>query len=199
LQKGDSRIPQQRKNSLVDFAMISLNQEELKRYIRNVPNFPKQGIVFRDITTLLKDKKAFQKISDILHEQYADKSIDKVVGIESRGFVVGAVLAHRLGAGFVPIRKPGKLPSEKIRQDYQLEYGTDAVEIHNDSITLGDRVLLHDDLLATGGTMEASAKLIEKLGGTIVGISFLIELAFLKGRERLKGYDVFSIISYDSE
>lgn len=179
--------------------MITLNQKDLKRYIRNIPDFPKPGIVFRDITTLLKDHKAFQTVTDILFERYQDKNIDKVVGIESRGFIVGAVLAHRLGAGFIPVRKPGKLPAEKLCQDYQLEYGTDAVEIHRDAIALGERVLLHDDLLATGGTMEATAKLIERLGGVILGVSFLIELSFLNGRQRLKGYDVFSIITYDTE
>jgi len=179
--------------------MITLNHKNLKQYIRNIPDFPKPGIVFRDITTLLKDNGAFQTVTDILFEQYKDKNIDKVVGIESRGFIVGAVLAHRLGAGFIPVRKPGKLPAEKLRQDYQLEYGTDAVEIHSDAIALGDRVLLHDDLLATGGTMEAAAKLVERLGGLILGISFLIELSFLNGRQRLKGYDVFSIITYDTE
>lgn len=179
--------------------MITLNQENLKQFIRNVHDFPKPGIVFRDITTLLKDPQAFQAVVEILYRQYRGKNIDKVVGIESRGFIVGAVLAHRLGAGFVPVRKPGKLPAEKLRQDYQLEYGTDAVEIHSDAIALGDRVLVHDDLLATGGTMEATVKLVEKLGGTIVGVSFLIELTFLNGRRRLQEYDVFSIITYDAE
>lgn len=179
--------------------MITLNHENLKQFIRNVPDFPKKGIVFRDITTLLKEKKAFATVCDILTERYSDKNIDKVVGIESRGFIVGAAIAHRLGAGFVPVRKPGKLPATTLRQNYQLEYGTDALEIHTDAINLGDRVLLHDDLLATGGTMAATTKLVEQLGGTIVGISFLIELTFLHGRDRLKNYDIFSIVSYDSE
>lgn len=179
--------------------MISLNQENLRAYIRNVPDFPKRGIVFRDITTLLKDPKAFQAASDILYEKYTDRKIEKVVGIESRGFILGAVTAQRLGAGFVPVRKPGKLPAEKKRQDYALEYGADAVEIHTDAIQLGERILLHDDLLATGGTMAAAARLVETLGGTIVGVSFLIELSFLKGREQLKNYDIFSVILYDSE
>lgn len=179
--------------------MISLMNENLKQYIRNVPDFPKQGIVFRDITTLLKDRKAFQTVSDILYEKYANQNIEKVVCVESRGFILGAVLAARLGAGFVPIRKPGKLPAEKVREEYQLEYGNDALEIHEDAIELGERVLLHDDLLATGGTMAATAKLVERVGGTIIGISFLIELVFLQGRNRLKNYDVYSIISYDAE
>lgn len=179
--------------------MISLASENLKQYIRNVPNFPKPSIVFRDITTLLKDKKALQTVSDILYERYVHQNIEKVVCIESRGFILGAILAARLGVGFIPIRKPGKLPAEKVREEYQLEYGTDAIEIHKDAIQLGERVLLHDDLLATGGTITAAAKLVERLGGTIVGISFLIELAFLKGRDRMKNYDIFSIVSYDAE
>lgn len=179
--------------------MISLMNENLKQYIRNVPDFPKQGIVFRDITTLLRDRKAFQTVSDIFYEKYASQNIEKVVCVESRGFILGAVLAARLRAGFVPIRKPGKLPAEKVREEYQLEYGNDALEIHEDAIELGERVLLHDDLLATGGTMAAAAKLVEHVGGTIIGISFLIELAFLQGRNRLKNYDVYSIISYEAE
>lgn len=179
--------------------VISLDNEDLKQHIRNIPNFPKPGIVFRDITTLLKNPKAVQTVSDIFFEYHSDKNIEKIVCIESRGFILGAVLAYRLGAGFVPIRKPGKLPAETLREQYQLEYGTDSIEIHKDAIGLGERVLIHDDLLATGGTAAAARVLIEKAGGTVVGFSFLIELAFLKGRERLKGFDVFSIISYDSE
>jgi len=167
--------------------------------VRNVPDFPKKGIVFRDITTLLKDKEGLHKYVDILYERYKDQHIDKVVGIESRGFVAGGALAYRLGAGFVPVRKPGKLPAEKIRQEYQLEYGTDAVEIHRDAIVKGERILMHDDLLATGGTIEAACKLVEQLGGNIVSLSFLIELSFLNPRKRLSTYDIFSIISYDSE
>ena len=184
---------------MVDERMISLASENLKQYIRNVPNFPRQGVVFRDITTLLKDKKALQIASDIFYEKYQNQNIEKVVCIESRGFILGSILAYRLGAGFVPIRKPDKLPADAVREEYQLEYGKDAIEIHRDAIGLGERILLHDDLLATGGTIAAASKLVEQLGGTIVGIAFLIELAFLKGRDRLKGYDIFSIISYDAE
>ena len=172
---------------------------ELITTIRNVPDFPKKGIVFRDITTLLKNKEAFHRFIELMVERYKNKRIDKVVGIESRGFIGGAALAYALGAGFVPIRKPGKLPADKIRQEYQLEYGTDAIEIHRDAIGKGERVLLHDDLLATGGTILAACKLVEQLGGTIVGLSFLIELSFLQPRKRLSPYDIFSLISYDSE
>jgi adenine phosphoribosyltransferase len=172
---------------------------ELITTIRNVPDFPKKGIVFRDITTLLKNKEAFHRFIDVMVERYKNERIDKVVGIESRGFIGGAALAYALGIGFVPIRKPGKLPADKIRQEYQLEYGTDAIEIHSDAIAKGERVLLHDDLLATGGTILAACKLVEQLGGTIVGLSFLIELSFLQPRKRLSQYDIFSLISYESE
>jgi adenine phosphoribosyltransferase len=164
-----------------------------------VPDFPKKGIVFRDITTLLKNKEAFHRFIDLTVERYKNERIDKVVGIESRGFIGGGALAYALGAGFVPIRKPGKLPVDKIRQEYQLEYGTDAIEIHRDAIAKGERVLLHDDLLATGGTILAACKLVEQLGGTIVGLSFLIELSFLQPRKRLSQYNIFSLITYDSE
>ncbi|MEE9288263.1 MAG: adenine phosphoribosyltransferase [Bacteroidota bacterium] len=174
-------------------------REDLKSIVRSVPDFPKKGIVFRDITTLLSDRNGFQKTIDIFHERYKDQRIEKVVSVESRGFIFGSVLAYRLGAGFVPIRKPGKLPSEKIREEYQLEYGTDAMEIHRDAIQRGERVLMHDDLLATGGTVLAACKLVERLGGEIIGLSFLIELRFLNGRNRLESYDIFSIIGYDEE
>ena len=167
--------------------------------IRNVPDFPKKGIVFRDITTLLKDATAFASVIDMLYDRFKNSQVQKVVGIESRGFILGAALAYRLGVGFVPIRKPGKLPAPTFRQDYALEYGTDAIEIHKDAIDRGERVLLHDDLLATGGTMVAACKLVEHVGGTIVGISFLIELSFLNGRKNLGSYDIFSILNYDSE
>jgi adenine phosphoribosyltransferase len=172
---------------------------ELISTIRNIPDFPKKGIVFRDITTLLKSKEAFHRFIDLMVERYKNERIDKVVGIESRGFIGGAALAYRLGAGFVPIRKPGKLPADKIRQEYQLEYGTDAIEIHRDAIAKRERILLHDDLLATGGTMEAACKLVELLGGTIVGLSFLVELSFLQPRKRLSQYDIFSLVSYERE
>jgi adenine phosphoribosyltransferase len=155
--------------------------------------------VFRDITTLLKDRSAFQRASDVLYEHYKDERVDKVVSIESRGYILGAVLAYRLKAGFVPIRKPGKLPAETISETYSLEYGTDTLEIHTDAIQTGERVLIHDDLLATGGTVQAGCRLVERLGGVILGLSFLIELDFLNGRQKLGSHDVFSIIRYDHE
>src|SRR5512135_276734 len=173
--------------------------DELREIIRSVPDFPRKGIVFRDITTLLKDPKAFARAIDVFHQHYAGAAVAKVVSVESRGFILGAPLAYRLGAGFVPIRKPGKLPAPAIRQEYQLEYGTDAVELHRDAVSHGERVLVLDDLLATGGTIKAACDLVERLGGVIVGLSFLIELSFLHGRDRLKGYDIFSIIRYDHE
>jgi adenine phosphoribosyltransferase len=172
---------------------------ELIKEIRSIPDFPKKGIVFRDITTLLKNKEAFACAIDTMYEHYKSLQVDKVVSIESRGFILGAPLAYKLGAGFVPIRKPGKLPAEKVRQEYALEYGTDAIEMHKDAIARGMRVLMHDDLLATGGTMAAACKLVEGLGGKVVGISFLIELAFLHGRKNLSQFDIHSLIRYDSE
>ena len=172
---------------------------DLKDKIRGVKDFPIPGIMFRDITTLLKDPKALIETGKILVDFAKDLEVDIVAGIESRGFIFGMSLAERLGVGFVPIRKPGKLPAATFSQSYQLEYGEDTLEIHQDALKPGARVLIHDDLLATGGTAEASAKLIEKAGGVVVQASFLIELTFLQGREKLKGYDVKSIIQYDSE
>lgn len=172
---------------------------DLKDRIRSIPNFPKKGIVFRDITTLVKDKEAFGRAIDVFYEKYKNQRIDKIVSVESRGFIFGSALAQKLGAGFVPIRKPGKLPAETIQEEYQLEYGKDAVEIHKDAISPGERILVHDDLLATGGTVSAACRLVEKLGGKITGLCFLIELTFLHGRDRLKEYDIFSIIKYDAE
>lgn len=179
--------------------MVAHIGEELKAHIRNIPDFPKKGIVFRDITTLLQDPAAFRKANDCFFEHYRSREIDKVVSIESRGFVFGSVLASRVGAGFVPVRKPNKLPFRKLREEYQLEYGTDALEIHADSIQKGEQVLVIDDLLATGGTASASCSLVRRLGGEIKGVAFLIELAFLKGREKLPDVEVFSVITYDSE
>ena len=179
--------------------MVKKESQVLRKVIRSVPNFPKSGIVFRDITTLLKDEKAFKKSIDILYKHYKYKKIDKVVSVESRGFIFGSVLAYRLGAGFVPVRKPKKLPAQTIREEYQLEYGIDSLEIHTDAIKKGEKVLVVDDLLATGGTVVATCKLIKKLGGKIVSLAFLIELTFLHGRDKLEGYDFFSIIQYDSE
>jgi adenine phosphoribosyltransferase len=179
--------------------MVTRTNAGLLGTIRSVQDFPKKGIVFRDITTMLKDGRAFGRVIDILHDRYKDERIDKVVSVESRGFICGAALAYKLGAGFVPIRKPGKLPAETVREAYALEYGTDAIEMHKDAITAGERVLLHDDLLATGGTMMAACRLVARLGGTIVGLSFLIELEFLHGRAGLTGYNIFSILTYDKE
>lgn len=164
--------------------------------IRDVPNFPKEGIIFKDITTLLKEPNGLKEAATNLYNLSKNKGITKVVGIESRGFILGGVLAEKLDAGFVPIRKPRKLPSEKIAESYSLEYGTDSIEIHKDAISPGDKVLLHDDLLATGGTMEAAVKLIEKLGGEVVQISFIIELDFLNGREKLSKYEIHSLLHY---
>ncbi len=176
-----------------------MDELKIKKLIRSIPDFPKKGIMFRDITTLIKDKQGLASTLELLVEQLKDKNIDKVVGIESRGFILGALLAEKLNAGFVPVRKPGKLPAEKIKEIYSLEYGEDSIEIHTDSIKAGEKVVIHDDLLATGGTMEASCKLIEKLGGEIVQVSFIIELTFLNGREKLKKYDVRSLVQYADE
>ncbi len=179
--------------------MYLKTNEYLKSTIRSVPDFPKKGIVFRDITTLLKDPEALKQVVDHFQEEYNDKNITKVVSVESRGFIFGAALAYKLDAGFVPIRKKGKLPAETIQQEYELEYGTDAMEIHADAIQPGDRIVVHDDLLATGGTIEAACKLVERLQGEIVGLSFLIELSFLQGRQRISKYPIQTLITYDSE
>lgn len=172
---------------------------ELKKLIRDVKDFPIEGIVFKDITTLLKNKSGFSETLEELYKLSQGKGITKVVGIESRGFIFGGALSEKLGAGFVPIRKPGKLPAETISETYQLEYGTDTIEIHKDALVPGDKVLLHDDLLATGGTMEAACKLVEHLGAEVTQISFLIDLTFLNGKEKLKGYEIHSLIEYDAE
>jgi adenine phosphoribosyltransferase len=175
------------------------NQHHLASSIRTIPDFPKKGIMFRDITTLLKDRNALADATNAFYEYYREMRIDKIACIESRGFILGAALALKLNCGFVPIRKKGKLPADKIQQEYALEYGTDAIEIHKDAISAGERILIHDDLLATGGTAGAAGKLVEALGGTIVGFSFIIELNFLKGRSNLERYDIFSLIEYDTE
>lgn len=169
---------------------------DLKNKIRDIPDFPKQGIVFKDITTLLQDPDALRLSVDLLAKQHKVDKIDKVVGIEARGFIFGAAVAYALNTGFIMIRKPGKLPYKTIKQTYELEYGTDAIEVHEDAVQPGERVLLVDDLLATGGTMAATTELITKIGGKVIGISFLIELTFLHGRERLKGYNIHSLIKY---
>jgi len=172
---------------------------DLKTQIRNIKDFPKPGIMFRDITTLLKNPEAFNFTLEQLLTFAKDKKINKVVGIESRGFIFGAVLANKLNCGFIPVRKPGKLPAEKVSISYSLEYGEDKLEMHKDAIQPGDKVLIHDDLLATGGTMNAVCQLIEKLGGEIVQVSFIVELSFLNGRDKLKPYDVRSIVDYENE
>jgi adenine phosphoribosyltransferase len=176
---------------------IPINCEPLKALVRTVPDFPKPGILFYDITTLLKDRAGFAQLIDALAAYYIGKDIDLVLGIEARGFIFGPALAYRLNAGFVPVRKPKKLPAKTARVSYDLEYGTDALEIHLDAIEPGQRVIIVDDLLATGGTMQATVQLVRQLGGTIVGLGFAIELDFLKGRSKFKEYDVFSLLHYD--
>ncbi len=175
------------------------NIEELRRAIRDIPNFPKPGIVFKDITPLLGSGPLFHRTIDILAERYRNKSVDTVLGIESRGFIIGAALAYRLGAGFCIVRKPGKLPYQTHRASYQLEYGSDTLEVHRDAIKPGARVLIADDLIATGGTAAAACELVSMLGGEVVECAFVIELAFLKGREKLKSCGAYSIMRYDSE
>lgn len=168
----------------------------LKKYIRNIPDFPKQGILFRDITTLLKNKAAFKKAVDGLARSIKGKKIDYVIAVESRGFIFGAALAYKLGAAFIPVRKRGKLPAETISAEYALEYGTDALFMHKDALKPNSRVLIVDDLLATGGTVAAVCQLSHQLRAKIIGIIFLIELCELHGREKLKGHPVFSLIQY---
>ncbi|MFQ5780543.1 MAG: adenine phosphoribosyltransferase [Nitrospiria bacterium] len=162
-----------------------------------MPDFPKEGILFYDITTLLKDPIAFREVIDRLTAPFVDKQIEKVVSIESRGFIFGAPLSERLKAGFVPVRKPGKLPSDQIDETYQLEYGSNRLCLHQDAVSAGERVLIIDDLLATGGTAAATVNLVKRLGGEIVGVAFVIELLFLKGREKLKDLPVVSLLTYE--
>ena len=168
----------------------------LEDKIRDIADFPKEGVIFKDITTLLKDGQALRYVVDNLTERFAAKKIDKVVCMESRGFIFGAPLAYNLNAGFVPVRKLGKLPAETISVEYSLEYGTNTLEMHRDAITPGERILVVDDLLATGGTVNATIDLVEQLGGKVAGIAFLIELTFLSGRESLRDYEIVSLISY---
>lgn len=169
---------------------------DLAKIIRDVPDFPEKGIIFKDITTLLKDPAAFKRVTELIVENYRDKGIAKIVGIESRGFIFGGAVAYLLGCGFVPARKPGKLPSDSVSESYALEYGSNTLELHTDAIEAGEKVLIIDDLLATGGTAVAVAKLVERLKGDVVALDFLIELEFLKGREKLPGYTVNSYIKY---
>ncbi len=170
--------------------------DDLKGFIREVPDFPKPGILFYDITTLLKDPLALRMTVDRFVWQFASKQVDKVVGMESRGFMFGPIVAYNLNAGFVPVRKPGKLPAKAISETYDLEYGQDTLQMHEDAIEPGDRVLIVDDLIATGGTASASTKLVEQRGGKVVGLGFVIELTFLAGRKKLDGYEVLSLIRY---
>ncbi|MFA5174218.1 MAG: S-methyl-5'-thioadenosine phosphorylase [Candidatus Pacearchaeota archaeon] len=191
------------KQLLIDVVpkIASVDSDFIKSKIRTIPDFPKPGIMFRDITTLIKDSEGMNRVIEMFYNKYKDKEIDVVAGIESRGFIFGSILANKLGVGFVPIRKPGKLPGETIKQEYSLEYGKDAVEIHKDAIESGKRVLLIDDLLATSGTMGATCSLIERIGGEIIECAFVIELEDLGGRKKLedKGYSVFSIVKFEGE
>jgi adenine phosphoribosyltransferase len=174
-----------------------VNCEPLKKLIREIPDFPKKGILFYDITTLLKDRLGFATLIDALAEYYLPKKVDLILGMEARGFIFGPALAYRLNAGFVPVRKPGKLPAPAARVEYELEYGTNILEIHKDAVQKGQRVIIVDDLLATGGTAEATTKLATSLGAEIAGLGFVVELDFLKGRDKLRQYDVYSLLHYD--
>ncbi len=169
---------------------------DLKQHIRSVPDFPKAGILFYDITTLLRDPQGYRTTIDLLATPYQDRGIETVVGIESRGFILGGAVAHHIGAGFVPIRKPGKLPARALKETYDLEYGTDALEIHEDAIVPGQKVLIVDDVLATGGTAAAAAQLVRKLGGELHGLAFLIELLFLDGKQKITNENVYSVLQY---
>ena len=170
--------------------------EKLKNIIRDVPDFPKKGIIFKDITTLLGDAQSYQRMVDLLAHRYVGQKIDKVVGVEARGFIIGAALAYKLGAGIVLVRKPGKLPSETFKKSYQLEYGTDTLEIHTDAIEKGERILIADDLLATGGTMAAVVDMVKSMGGELVECCFMAELEFLHGKEKLPAGKVYSLLKF---
>jgi len=172
---------------------------DLKSKIRTIPDWPKKGIMFRDITTLLQDEEAFKYVIDKFYERYKDKNIDVIVAIESRGFIFGATLAYKLGCSFVPVRKEGKLPHHTMKEEYALEYGNSAIEIHKDAITQDQRVLIIDDLIATGGTCVATINLVKKLGGEILECAFVVELTDLKGREKIKDYNVFSLVEFEGE
>ena len=173
-----------------------MDVEQLKALVRDVPDFPQPGIVFKDITPLLADEIAFSTVIDLIVVHFGRGNVDKVVGIEARGFILASPVAYHFGAGFVPVRKKDKLPWETESEEYELEYGTATLEIHKDGVDAGERVLIVDDVLATGGTARATARLVERIGGKVVGIAFLIELGFLKGRQQLDGYDLFTLISY---
>ena len=178
---------------------VTTMTKSIKSKIRTVPHWPKEGIMFRDITTLLKDAEGFKETIDLLYNRYKDKKIDKVIGIESRGFIFGAPLAYLLGCGFVPIRKPGKLPAEIESEEYTLEYGKDKIEVHKDAINKGDRILIVDDLIATAGTASAARNLVKKLGGELVECAFIVELVDLRGRDKLKGENVYSIVEFEGK
>lgn len=171
-------------------------EERLRGFIRDVPDWPQEGIIFKDITTLLRDAEAFKLAVEALADRYRDRGLDYVASVEARGFILGAPVAYLLGVGFVPVRKPGKLPSHTKREEYELEYGTDAVEVHTDAFGPGDKVLVCDDLLATGGTARATARLVEACGASVEAFVFLVELDFLNGRDKLREYEVFSVIQY---
>lgn len=175
---------------------VTPQMQQLKEKIRNVPDFPKPGILFYDITTLLKDRAGFRDAVEALASPFADARIDVVVGIESRGFILGGAVADRLSVGFVPVRKPGKLPSKAVRETYELEYGTDALEMHEDAVGAGTRVLVVDDVIATGGTAKATAALVRRLGGDVHALAFLVELEFLKGRAQLEGERIHTVVRY---
>ena len=179
--------------------MTADNIEKLKKSIRSIPDFPISGITFRDITTLLKEGDLFAESVDYIYDNFRDKDIDTIVGIESRGFIFGAAMAYKLNAAFVPVRKPGKLPAEKYSEEYDLEYGADQLEIHKDALSSKNNVLIVDDLLATGGSAMATCNLVEQTGATIQGVAFLIELEFLNGRKHIDKYDIFSLLSYEGE
>ena len=174
----------------------AIKKSELKKHIRDIPNFPKEGIIFKDITTLLKQKDAFKKSVDLLVKKFKKENIEYVVGVEARGFIFGSAIAYKLGAGFIPVRKKGKLPHKTQRVTYELEYGTDELEIHEDAIPENSRVLIVDDLLATGGTIKAVCDLVKKQGAEIAGVAFLVELGFLKGKKKLKDLPIYSVIKY---
>lgn len=176
--------------------MNATDMERLKSLIRDVPDFPQKGIVFKDITPLLGDEVAFSSVIDTIVVHFGRGNVDKVVGIEARGFILASPVAYHFGAGFVPVRKADKLPWETERQEYQLEYGTETLEIHKDAFEPGERVLIVDDVLATGGTARATAELVERLGGKVIGIACLIELSFLNGRDKVEGYDFYSLLTY---
>ncbi len=176
-----------------------MSLDTLKASIRDIPDYPKPGIIFKDITTLLKDRSAFRTAQMALLDHFKRQPPDLVAAIEARGFIFGGALAHSLGCGFIPMRKPGKLPWSTISESYALEYGTDSLQMHEDAVLKGQRVALIDDLLATGGTLSAAAKLVEQAGGIVSGIGVVIELGFLDGRHRLRDYDVYSVVSYDSD